>query len=77
MTSSSINSLYSFTIASVASDVSLHMNGFAVLLSDILRDAIELPSFAVFSHKRNYLSFAGVLNIAVNINGGAKVLVCR
>lgn len=69
--------LFSFTIASVAPNVSLHMNGFTILFSDILRDAIELPSFAIFSHNFQHLSFTGVLNIAVNINGSTKVIVDR
>ena len=50
--------LFSFTIASVASDMSLYINGFSILFSDILRDAIELSSFAVFCHKPQYLSFS-------------------
>ena len=65
------------SIASVASDMSFYMNGSAILLSDILRDAIKLPSFAIFCHKLQYLSLAGVLYIAVNINGSAKVLIGR
>ena len=69
--------LFSFTIASVAPNVSLHMNGFTILLSDILWDAIELPSFAIFSHNFQHLSFTGVLNIAVNINGSTKVIFDR
>ena len=60
--------LFSFTIAPVASDMSLYMNGFTILLSDIFWDAIELPSFAIFSHNFQHLSFTGVLNIAFNIN---------
>ena len=45
------------------------MNGFTILLSDIPWNAIKLPSFAIFSHNFQHLSFTGVLNIAVNING--------
>ena len=69
--------LFSFTIASVASDMSLYINGFSILFSDILRDAIELSSFAVFAISLSTCPLAGVLNIAVSINGSAKVLFGR
>ena len=45
--------LLTFTIASIASDMSSmsrHMNGFAILDSIIFRNAIELTAIAVLCH---------------------------
>lgn len=66
-------SLFSLAIASVASNMRLYMNDFTILLPVVARDTIELSSFAIFCHKHSSCPLAGVLNIAVNINGNAKV----
>ena len=39
--------LLTFTIASIASDMSSHMNGFAILDSFIFRNAIELTAITM------------------------------
>lgn len=41
--------LLTFTIASIASDMSRHMNGFAILDSIIFRNAIEFTAIAVLA----------------------------
>ena len=42
--------LLTFTIVSIASDMSRHMNGFAILDSIIFRNAIELTAITVLCH---------------------------
>lgn len=42
--------LLTFTIAPIASDMSRHMNGLAILDSIIFRNAIEFTAIAVLCH---------------------------
>ena len=42
--------LLTFTIASIASDMSRYMNGFTILDSIIFRNAIELTAITIFCH---------------------------
>ena len=52
--------LLTFTIASIASDMSRHMNGLAILDSIIFRNAIEFTAIAVLCHNHCNPSFGGV-----------------
>ena len=52
--------LLTFTIASIASDMSRHMYGFAILDSIIFRNAIELTAITVLCHNHCNPSRGGV-----------------
>lgn len=52
--------LLTFTIASIASDMSRHMNGFAILDSIIFRNAIELTAITILCHNHSNPSRGGV-----------------
>lgn len=51
--------LLTFTIASIASDMSRHMNGFAILDSIIFRNAIELTAITILCHNHSNPSRGG------------------
>lgn len=51
--------LLTFTIASIASDMSRHMNGLAILDSIIFRNAIELTAFTILCHNHSNPSRGG------------------
>lgn len=51
--------LLTFTIASIASDMSRHMNGLAILDSIIFRNAIEFTTIAVLCHNQCNPSCSG------------------
>lgn|GEM_PF-1867496 len=48
--------LLPFTIASIASDMTRHMNGFAILDTIIFRNAIELAAITILCHSHCYPS---------------------
>lgn len=52
--------LLTFTIASIASDMTRHMNGFAILDTIIFRNAIELAAITILCHSHCYPSRDGV-----------------
>lgn len=52
--------LLTFTIASIASDMSRHMNGFAILHSIIFRNAIEFTAITILCHNHCNPFFGGV-----------------
>lgn len=52
--------LLTFTIASIASDMSRNVNGFAILHSIIFRNAIEFTAIAVLCHNHFGPSRGGV-----------------
>ena len=52
--------LLAFTIASIASDMSGYMDGFAILDSIIFRNAIELTAITVLCHNHCNPSRGGV-----------------
>lgn len=56
--------LLTFTIASIASDMSRHMNVFAILDSIIFRNAIEFTAIAVLCHNHCSPSCGGDLYMA-------------
>lgn len=56
--------LLTFTIASIASDMSRHMNGFAILDSIIFWNAIEFTAIAVLCHNHCSPSCGGDLYMA-------------
>ena len=56
--------LLTFTIASIASDMSRHMNGFAILDSIIFRNTIEFTAIAVLCHNHFSPSYGGDLYMA-------------
>lgn len=56
--------LLTFTIASIASDMSRHMNGFAILDSIIFRNTIEFTAIAVLCHNHCSPSCGGDLYMA-------------
>ena len=51
--------LLTFTIASIASDMSRHMNGFTILDSIIFRNAIELTAITILCHNHSNPSRGG------------------
>ena len=65
--------LLSCAFLAIATDVRSHMDNFAILHPIMFRDAIELASGTIFCHNYKNLSFTGCINVAVNINGNAKV----
>ena len=52
--------LLTFTIAAIASDMSRHMNGLAILDSIIFRNAIEFTAITILCHNHCNPSFGGV-----------------
>lgn len=52
--------LLPFTIASIASDMSRHMNGFVILDSIIFRNAIKFTAITIFCHNHCNPSCGGV-----------------
>lgn len=56
--------LLTFTIASIASNMSRHMNGFAILDSIIFRNVIELTAITIFCHNHCSPSCGGDLYMA-------------
>ena len=52
--------LLTFTIASIASDMTRDMNGFAILDTIIFRNAIELAAITILCHSHCYPSRDGV-----------------
>ena len=67
--------LRTFAPSVITPDVCFHLNLFAIHDFDIFRDTIELVSITIFCHNFSTCPLAGVLYIAVKINGGTKVQV--